>query len=149
VCGEPEPRVRLRELAESGLRFELLVWIADPVLKGLVVDQLAGRIYGLLRTAGVEIPHAGLMNLVRWHQGFYRVTAEDRATQIASPAFDASIWELWPYLAAGASVHIPDEETRLSAPGMIRWWAEQGITHAYLMTPLAEGVLEEKTPADL
>ncbi|HTQ81129.1 MAG TPA: amino acid adenylation domain-containing protein, partial [Thermoanaerobaculia bacterium] len=98
---------------------------------------------------GVEIPHAGLMNLVRWHQDLYRVVPEDRGTQIASPAFDASIWELWPYLAGGASVHIPDEETRLSPAGMIRWWSEQGITLAYLMTPLAEGVLEEKIPPGL
>ncbi|HEV7514957.1 MAG TPA: amino acid adenylation domain-containing protein, partial [Thermoanaerobaculia bacterium] len=98
---------------------------------------------------GVEIPHAGLMNLVRWHQDLYGVTPEDRGTQIASPAFDASIWELWPYLAAGASVHIPDEETRLSPAGMVRWWSAEGITLAYLMTPLAEGVLEEKIPPDL
>jgi amino acid adenylation domain-containing protein/non-ribosomal peptide synthase protein (TIGR01720 family) len=98
---------------------------------------------------GVEIPHAGLMNLVRWHQNLYGVTPADRGTQIASPAFDAAIWELWPYLSAGASLHIPDEETRLSSPGMIRWWAEQEITLAYLMTPLAEGVLEEGVPAGL
>ncbi|HEV7519213.1 MAG TPA: amino acid adenylation domain-containing protein, partial [Thermoanaerobaculia bacterium] len=95
---------------------------------------------------GVEIPHAGLMNLVRWHQDLYGVSPEDRWTQIASPAFDASIWELWPYLAAGASVHIPDEETRLSPAGMVRWWSAEGITLAYLMTPLAEGVLEEEIP---
>jgi amino acid adenylation domain-containing protein len=101
------------------------------------------------RPKGVEIPHAGLMNLVRWHQILYGVVAEDRGTQIASPAFDASIWELWPYLAAGASVHVPDEETRLSSAGMVRWWSEQGITLAYLMTPLAEGVLEEEIPEDL
>ena len=98
---------------------------------------------------GVEIPHAGLMNLVRWHQDLYGVKPEDRGTQIASPAFDASIWELWPYLAGGASVHIPDEETRLSSPGMVRWWSETGITLAYLMTPLAEGVLEVDIPPDL
>jgi acyl-coenzyme A synthetase/AMP-(fatty) acid ligase/acyl carrier protein len=89
------------------------------------------------------------MNLVRWHQDLYGVKPEDRGTQIASPAFDASIWELWPYFAAGASVHVPDEETRLSSSGMIRWWSEQRITLAYLMTPLAEGVLEEEIPQDL
>ena len=33
---------------------------------------------------------------------------------IAGLAFDASVWELWPYLAAGASVHLPDEDTRIS-----------------------------------
>jgi amino acid adenylation domain-containing protein len=101
------------------------------------------------RPKGVEIPHVGLRNLVRWHQSLYGVVPEDRGTQIASPAFDASIWELWPYLAGGASVHIPDEETRLSSSGMLRWWHEQGITLAYLMTPLAEGVLEEPVRRDL
>jgi len=98
---------------------------------------------------GVEIPHTGLMNLVRWHDDCYAVRPEDRGTQIASPAFDASIWELWPYLAAGASVHVPDEETRLSSPGMVRWWSQKRITLAYLMTPLAEGVLEEEIPEGL
>jgi amino acid adenylation domain-containing protein/non-ribosomal peptide synthase protein (TIGR01720 family) len=119
---------------------------------GVSPENLAYVVYTSGSTGkpkGVEIPHAGLMNLVRWHQDLYGVTPEDRGTQIASPAFDASIWELWPYLAGGASVHIPDEETRLSSPRMIQWWAEQGITLAYLMTPLAEGVLEEKIPAGL
>ncbi|HVR99644.1 MAG TPA: non-ribosomal peptide synthase/polyketide synthase, partial [Thermoanaerobaculia bacterium] len=119
---------------------------------GVAPENLAYVVYTSGSTGkpkGVEIPHAGLMNLVRWHQDLYGVQPEDRGTQIASPAFDASIWELWPYLCGGASLYIPDEEARLSSPGMIRWWAEQGITLAYLMTPLAEGVLEEKIPAGL
>jgi amino acid adenylation domain-containing protein len=123
-----------------------------PPPSGATSENLAYVVYTSGSTGkpkGVEIPHAGLMNLVRWHQVLYGVRPEDRATQIASPAFDASIWELWPYLAAGASVHIPDEEVRLSSPDMVRWWSTAGITLAYLMTPLAEGVLEETIPADL
>ncbi|HVR96291.1 MAG TPA: amino acid adenylation domain-containing protein, partial [Thermoanaerobaculia bacterium] len=119
---------------------------------GVTPDNLAYVIYtsgSTGRPKGVEIPHSGLMNLVRWHQDLYGVEPEDRGTQIASPAFDASIWELWPYLAGGASVHIPDEETRLSSSGMIRWWAEQGITLSFLITPLAEEVLEEPVPLGL
>ena len=119
---------------------------------GVVPENLSYVVYTSGSTGkpkGVEIPHAGLMNLVRWHCDLYQVKPEDRGTQIASPAFDASIWELWPYLAAGASLHIPDEETRLSPSGMIRWWSEEGITLAYLMTPLAAGVLEEKIPPEL
>ncbi|HVR95614.1 MAG TPA: amino acid adenylation domain-containing protein, partial [Thermoanaerobaculia bacterium] len=119
---------------------------------GVTPDNLSYVVYTSGSTGkpkGVQIPHAGLMNLVRWHQDLYGVAPGERGTQIASPAFDASIWELWPYLAGGASLHIPDEETRLSSSGMIRWWAEQGITLAYLMTPLAEGVLEEEVPEGL
>jgi non-ribosomal peptide synthetase component F len=32
---------------------------------------------------------------------------------------------------------------------MVRWWSQERITLAYLMTPLAEGVLEEKIPPGL
>ncbi|HJX29719.1 MAG TPA: amino acid adenylation domain-containing protein, partial [Thermoanaerobaculia bacterium] len=98
---------------------------------------------------GIEVPHAGLLNLVNWHVETYGVTPDDRAAQVASPAFDASVWELWPYLAAGAELHIPDETTRLSAPATLRWWTEAGITLTFLPTPLAEAVLEEPAPPDL
>jgi acyl-CoA synthetase (AMP-forming)/AMP-acid ligase II/aryl carrier-like protein len=70
------------------------------------------------------------------------VHERDRATLIAGPAFDASVWELWPYLASGASVHIPDEETRLSPGRLATWLAEQKVTLAFLPTALAELLLK-------
>jgi amino acid adenylation domain-containing protein len=117
-----------------------------PPWSALLPSNLAYVVYtsgSTGRPKGVMIPHRGLMNLVRWHGRLYGVGPEDRGTQVASPAFDASIWELWPYLAAGSSVHVPDEEVRLSSARMVAWWREQKVTVAYLMTPLAEGVLEE------
>jgi amino acid adenylation domain-containing protein len=101
------------------------------------------------RPKPVAIPHQGLLNLVLWHLDAYRVTPADRGTLVASPAFDASVWELWPLLAAGAAVHVPDEETRLSAGRLLRFWAEQAITVAFLPTPLAEAVLQEEVPPGL
>jgi pristinamycin I synthase-3/4 len=146
------PRTRATVLSLDG-DWESILGREDRAPEtGVAPENLAYVVYtsgSTGRPKGVEIPHAGLMNLVRWHCDLYQVTPEDRGTQVASPAFDASIWELWPYLASGASVHIPDEETRLSSPGMIRWWAEPQITLAYLMTPLAEGVLEEEIPPGL
>jgi amino acid adenylation domain-containing protein len=98
---------------------------------------------------GVAIEHGGLMNLINWHLQTYRVSQGDRATQVASPAFDAIAWELWPYLAAGASIHIPEEGTRASAREMLEYLALHGITICFLPTPLAESVLQEQMPADL
>ncbi|MHB8524061.1 MAG: amino acid adenylation domain-containing protein, partial [Limisphaerales bacterium] len=95
---------------------------------------------------GVEITHGALLNLVLWHQRAYRVTPSDRATQVAGPAFDASVWELWPYLTAGASVHIPSEEIRVSPPKLLAWLAENQITLSFLPTPLAEATLNEPWP---
>jgi amino acid adenylation domain-containing protein len=98
------------------------------------------------RPKGVEIEHRSLTNLITWHQRTYQVTPADRATQIATPAFDASVWELWPYLAAGASVHIASEETRLSSKKLLRWLAEKKITLAFVPTPIAEAMFEESWP---
>ena len=75
-----------------------------------------------------------------------RCRPADRATQIAGPAFDASVWEIWPYLTAGASVHIPDDSTRLDAGLLVRWLAERQITLTFLPTPLAEAALRESWP---
>jgi non-ribosomal peptide synthetase component F len=95
---------------------------------------------------GVASTHASLVNLICWHREAYRVTPSDRASQIASPAFDAAVWEIWPYLAAGASVHVPDEAARLHARRLVRWLVEQRITLAFLPTPLAEAALREPWP---
>lgn len=98
---------------------------------------------------GVQIEHGSLANLVRWHQRTYAVTPDDRATHLASPAFDASIWEIWPYLASGASIHIPTEDTRLSPALLWRWMADEKITIAFMPTPLAEAAMNEAWPAGM
>jgi amino acid adenylation domain-containing protein len=94
------------------------------------------------RPKGVEVSRGGLANLVRWHLRTYGMTAGDRATQIASPGFDAAVWEVWPCLAAGAALHIPDEETRLLPESLLAWLAANGITLCFLPTPLAEQLLD-------
>ncbi|MDQ3834853.1 MAG: condensation domain-containing protein, partial [Actinomycetota bacterium] len=59
---------------------------------------------------GVLVPHKGLLNLVFWHQDAFAVTSSARATQLAGTAFDASVWEIWPYLSKGASLYIVRRE---------------------------------------
>ena len=77
----------------------------------------------------------------------FGVTAADRATRLSGLAFDAAVWELWPYLAAGASVHVPDEETRTSPPALRDWLLTQGITIGFISTPVAEALLPLSWPA--
>src|SRR5205823_13613833 len=62
---------------------------------------------------------------------------------------DASVWELWPYLTAGASVHIPDAEIRLAPKALLKWLAEERITICFLPTPLAEAVMDEPWPKNM
>jgi amino acid adenylation domain-containing protein len=101
------------------------------------------------RPKGAEIEHASLIRLIRWHLETYRFAAGDRATLFSGPSFDVSVWEVWSCLAAGASLHIPDEECRASAPRMIRWLAEHAITHGVVSTPLAELMIGEPWPAEM
>ena len=56
VEDEPEPRVRFREFGESELSFQLLFWIAEPVLRGRVIDELNSEIYRMFKKRGIEIP---------------------------------------------------------------------------------------------
>ncbi|MEP7010527.1 MAG: amino acid adenylation domain-containing protein [Acidobacteriota bacterium] len=95
------------------------------------------------RPKAVAISHRGLANLVSWHLRTYRVVASDRATLIAAPAFDASVWETWPYLCAGASL-VPLSFAQVAAPAVLAdELARLGTTFVFLPTPLAESLLAE------
>lgn len=99
------------------------------------------------RPKGVEITHASLLNLVQWHQRAFQVTENDRASQVARVGFDAAVWEIWPYLTAGASLH-PLDEDLLSEPEKLQaWLVTQGITIAFIPTPMAERLLALPWPA--
>ncbi len=119
---------------------------ADNLDVAVDPDNLAYVIYTSGSTGvpkGTELRHAGLSNLAAWHRRLYEAGPADRSTLLAGPGFDASVWELWPYLTAGAAIHIPEPETALSPPALAAWMGERGITLAFLPTPLAEAVLEE------
>ncbi|MFN8178104.1 MAG: amino acid adenylation domain-containing protein [bacterium] len=95
---------------------------------------------------GVEVSQANLANLVAWHREAFDVTERDRATLIAGVGFDASVWEVWPYLAAGACLCVPDDAVRLHATALRDWLVQRGVTIAFLPTPLAELVLPLEWP---
>ncbi|MEM9408151.1 MAG: mechanosensitive ion channel family protein [Acidobacteriota bacterium] len=58
VCAAPSPRVRLRQLGESSVDFELLCWVDEPVLRGRAYDDLYCSILKRFRAEGIEIPYA-------------------------------------------------------------------------------------------
>jgi small-conductance mechanosensitive channel len=56
VCSEPAPRVRFRAFGASGLAFELLAWVDEPVFRGRVLHALNSNVYKNFNAAGIEIP---------------------------------------------------------------------------------------------
>jgi amino acid adenylation domain-containing protein len=121
----------------------------DPPIIDITPEQLAYVIYTSGSTGqpkGVEITHGSLMNLVHWHQRAFEVTPADRASLLAGVGFDAAVWETWPYLTAGASLHLPDETTRLSPELLRDWLVTEEITVSFLPTALAERVMNLEWP---
>jgi len=123
--------------------------LSAPVPCPATAEDLAYVIYtsgSTGRPKGVEITHKNLLNLVLWHQKEFEVRPQDRASQIASQGFDAAVWELWPYLTVGASVHLANETTRSDSVELRDWLLRQNITIAFVPTPLAERMLKLKWP---
>jgi MscS family membrane protein len=52
----PPARVRFRTFGDSGLNFELLCWIEEPVLRGRVSDSLNEAVYNKFLEQNIEIP---------------------------------------------------------------------------------------------
>ncbi|WP_197321542.1 amino acid adenylation domain-containing protein [Saccharomonospora sp. NB11] len=90
---------------------------------------------------GVQVPHAGLTNLVAWHVRRYALGPGERTAHVAALGFDASVWEIWPALASGATLLLPDDADRTHPRRLRDWLAEEGVTVTFLPTPLAEEVV--------
>lgn len=87
---------------------------------------------------GVAVEHHSLTNLVEWHQQAYDVTSHDRATQFAGLSFDASVWEIWCHLCAGATLYLVPNDVRQKPAVVLPWFAEHQITISFLPTPVVE-----------
>ncbi len=97
---------------------------------------------------GVELTHSNLANLVLWHHRAFGISPADRASHLAGLGFDASVWETWPYLAAGASLHLAPQGT-LDSPEQLRdWLVRTQITVSFVPTPMAEGLLRTDWAAE-
>lgn len=132
---------RAAVVISGGLNLEVLRETAAACAGEITRENLAYIVYtsgSTGRPKGVEVTHGNLLNLVFWHRRTFGITAEDRASHVAGLAFDAAVWELWPYLSAGASVALADEATRTSPDLLREWLAAEGVTISFVPTALAE-----------
>ncbi|MGN6818200.1 MAG: AMP-binding protein, partial [Sphingomonas sp.] len=129
-----------------------LDWQAPELADGAAIetpndpDALAYVIYTSGTTGkpkGVEVTHANLSWLIAWHNHAFGVTAEDRGSHLAGLGFDASVWEVWPYLCAGASVVLATDDVRTSDERLRAWLIVQGVTVAFVPTALAQDLVRD------
>ncbi|MBN8231300.1 amino acid adenylation domain-containing protein [Corallococcus macrosporus] len=98
---------------------------------------------------GVAVTHGTLANLVAGLGTVAAIAPGDRATLLTGLAFDATVFETWPALSHGASLHLPSDEVRAEPARLVRWLASEGITLTTLPTPMAEAALEQPWPAGM
>ena len=110
-------------------------------------DDLAYVIYTSGSTGkpkGVMIEHSSLVNLVYWHNQQFHITEKDRCTKYAGFGFDASVWEIFPPLVAGATLYVIEEELRYDIRQLNDFMQEKGVTVSFLPTQVAEQFMELK-----
>ncbi|TRU41490.1 MAG: amino acid adenylation domain-containing protein, partial [Microcystis aeruginosa Ma_QC_Ca_00000000_S207] len=142
------------KLSESQANINIVCVDADlPVIskeeqKNLITTIKSSNLAYVIYTSGstgipkgVLVTHQGLLNLVFWHQNTFEITNLDKATQLAGTGFDAAVWELWPYLTAGASIYLVKPEILISLVELQKWLAAKKITISFLPTPIAEQLL--------
>jgi amino acid adenylation domain-containing protein len=125
---------------------------AAAVVENAVIEpeSLAYVIYTSGSTGvpkGVEITHANLNHLVRWHRDAFNVTSQDRTSHLAGLGFDAAVWEIWPNLAAGATVCLVDDEVRSSPDLIQQWMIRERVTVGFVPTVHAPRMMAMEWPS--
>jgi amino acid adenylation domain-containing protein/non-ribosomal peptide synthase protein (TIGR01720 family) len=87
---------------------------------------------------GVQIEQRALLNLISWHTDVFHVQESSRATMYASVGFDASVWEMWPYLLNGACLFPLKAALKLDMDGLFNFFRDHNITHAFVPSPVCE-----------
>ncbi|UNY98310.1 amino acid adenylation domain-containing protein [Zhouia spongiae] len=92
---------------------------------------------------GVMVEHESVQNLIQWHTSKFKVSEKSNSTQLANIAFDASIWEIWPYLTCGASLYIVKKESLLDTKKVLNFLDANDVSHCFMPTAIAETILSQ------
>lgn len=98
---------------------------------------------------GVMIKYASLSNLAAWYRSCFHIVPDDRASQFASQGFDTFLCETMPILSLGASVHIVDDNIKLTPTLFFDWLRNEKITICDLPTAYAQMLFTMQWPNDL
>ncbi|MDT0529229.1 amino acid adenylation domain-containing protein [Micromonospora sp. DSM 115977] len=99
------------------------------------------------RPKGVLVPHRAAVDAVDWHVRALALTGADTVGHALGLGFDANLAEIYPALAAGATVHLVPEEARSDPAALVEEWSRGGVTVAFLPAPLVELVFALPMPA--
>ncbi|MEQ8169668.1 MAG: amino acid adenylation domain-containing protein, partial [Candidatus Eremiobacterota bacterium] len=136
-----KPSVKVLDITDPSLYTELCENL--PVIN--TSKNLAYIIYTSGSTGqpkGVMIEHRSLVNMCFWYKHTRQLSEKDSMTKYASFGFDASVWEIFPCLISGASLHVIGEDIRLSPSELNTYYEENNITVSFLPTQFTEQFIE-------
>lgn len=97
---------------------------------------------------GVRVRTRSLASLATWGASILRLSNGSIVSQVADPGFDASIWEVWPALAAGATVRVVPEASRRDPFALVEALVGAGVEVAFAPTPIAELLMAAEWPSE-
>ncbi len=89
------------------------------------------------RPKGVLIEHRSVTNYIFYSARDLKVGPDDRMLQLSTLSFDISVPEVFMPLAAGGSMHLATDQSRLSPLRLAQLIRDQKITVAILTPPIA------------
>jgi amino acid adenylation domain-containing protein len=141
-------------LADSGIRVvcpstdaeEIAQAAGEPLDADGDAETLAYILYtsgSTGRPKGVMIPHRAIVNHMRWMADALPLTEADAVLQRTPIGFDASVWEFWAPLLAGARLIIGPAGVQRDPGELARVLGEHGITVLQLVPSLLRALLDE------
>ncbi|HYH79840.1 MAG TPA: amino acid adenylation domain-containing protein [Longimicrobium sp.] len=96
------------------------------------------------RPKGVAVPHGALANHMAWMQAAFPLAAADRVLQKTPIGFDASVWEFWAPLLAGATLVMAPPGAHREPARLARALADEAVTVAQFVPSLLQLLLDEE-----
>ncbi len=91
---------------------------------------------------GVVVTHRNVANFCMWARERYGWRPGDAAALVLGFGFDGSLWDIWLPLISGGTLHILEDETRMSISALCDYCARERITHIDLPVALANSFRE-------
>lgn len=96
---------------------------------------------------GVQVPRRALAHLATWAASELDLVGGTVVSQAAAVGFDASAWEVWPALLAGARVQVVPDDVRVDPGEFVAWLLAHHVEVAFAPTPIAELLIGAPWPA--
>ncbi|WP_444626224.1 amino acid adenylation domain-containing protein [Flavobacterium columnare] len=98
---------------------------------------------------GVMIEHRNLVNICYWHTSSFSVDTKSRGTLFSGVGFDASVWEIFPYLINGSCLFpIKNDEIKLNINEYSNFIKGNKISHSYLPSAICNEVAKSEFSFD-